>query len=517
MEENFNPNIPQLTPITNSLPEYGDTKRLPSNLELEAAVLGCMLVEHDVVSEIIDIINDETFFDHKHQKIFMVIKTLFTENLPIEPYLVGDKLTKMGLLNEVGGYFYLSELTNRAISSANIESYARILVEKQIQRALIKSGNKIIRDAFNDKIDAFDLLNTAEEQIFAITQNNIKKNFNRLSDLLFEVKKQIQKSAEQKEGLSGVPSGFTALDRVTAGFQNSDLIVMAARPGMGKTSFVLSLARNIALNFNRPVAFFSLEMGATQIVSRLLAAETQLGSDKLRRGRLADYEWELLDLKMKDLEKAPIYIDDSPALSILEFRAKARRLKSKHDVELIIIDYLQLMTGGEKGMNREQEISQISRSLKAIAKELNVPIIALAQLSRAVEQRSSKIPQLSDLRESGAIEQDADIVIFIHRPEYYGLTEDNGQSLIGLAELHIAKHRNGSLEKVNLRWEAHLSKFSDYGTDIEHDSSFNPTSSSYFGDDQVIGSKAVNSDFPASNIAPNTNFDFLNNDTVSPF
>ena len=302
-----------------------------------------------------------------------------------------------------------------------------------------------------------------------------------MSDLVTEAKKQIEKAGQQPDGLSGIPSGFAALDRFTAGWQKSDLVILAARPGMGKTAFVLSLARNAAVGFKKPVAVFSLEMSSIQLVMRLISGEAELAGDKLKKGNLEQHEWHQLDSKIRELTEAPLYIDDTPALSIFELRAKARRLKANHDIQMIVIDYLQLMTAGgdNRGGNREQEISQISRSLKGIAKELEIPVIALSQLSRNVEQRgTSKVPQLSDLRESGAIEQDADMVLFIYRPEYYNITEDEaGQSTAGKAEIHIAKHRNGALGMAPLRYIGHLAKF----TDLEENAPFNANTASYNG------------------------------------
>lgn len=438
----------------------------PQAVDVEEAVLGALMLDKDALSNVIDSLRPETFYKDAHQHIFTAIKELFLASKPVDILTVVQQLKKSGELDLVGGPSYITSLTNRVASTANIEYHTRILNQKQIQRELISVSTKIIRDAYEDSTDALELLDTAEKDLFAVAEGNIKRNFAKMSDLVSEAKKQIETAGKQKDGLSGIPSGFTTVDRFTSGWQKSDLIILAARPGMGKTAFVLSLARNAAVDFNKPVAVFSLEMSSVQLVMRLISGETELSGEKLKKGNLAQHEWHQLDSKIRELTEAPLYIDDTPALSIFELRAKARRLKANHDIQMIVIDYLQLMTaGGEtKGGNREQEISQISRSLKGIAKELEIPVIALSQLSRNVEQRGSgsKVPQLSDLRESGAIEQDADMVLFIYRPEYYKLYEDeSGNSTHGRAEIHIAKHRNGALGMAPLRYIDHLAKFTD--------------------------------------------------------
>ena len=366
----------------------------------------------------------------------------------------------------MGGPLYISQLTNRVASTANIETHARIVSQKFIQRELIRVSNEIIKAAYDETTDTFDLLDKAESNIFEVAEGNIRKSSDKMSTLVKSAMEAIELARKNKDGISGTPTGFNAVDKLTGGWQKSDMIVIAARPGMGKTAFVLSMARNVAVDFKRPVAVFSLEMSGVQLVQRLIASETEINSEKLRKGQLKDYELTQLHHQVVNLSEAPIYIDDTPALSVFELRAKCRRLKSNHGIELIIIDYLQLMTAGEgKGGNREQEISAISRSIKQIAKELDVPVIALSQLSRSVETRGGdKRPMLSDLRESGAIEQDADIVGFIYRPEYYGLTEFNDNERTpsqGLAELIIAKHRNGGLDNIRLRFIANLAKFAD--------------------------------------------------------
>ncbi len=364
----------------------------------------------------------------------------------------------------VGGPYYITQLTNRVASSANIEFHARIISQKFIQRELIRISSEIIKDAFEDTTDVLELLDSAEKNLFSFSESNIRRSSEDMQSLVKEAIEQIEAAKIHEGHLSGVPSGYTELDRVTSGWQKSDLIIIASRPGMGKTALALSIARNVAIDFKRPVAIFSMEMAALQLVLRLISSETALPAEKLRKGTLENYEWEQLNAKIGNLIDAPIYIDDTPALTVFELRAKCRRLKAQHNIQLIFIDYLQLMSSSGKSMsNRQEEISNISRSLKSLAKELNIPIIALSQLSRAVETRGgSKKPILSDLRESGAIEQDADLVIFIYRPEYYKIDEDeHGNPTQGMAEISIAKHRNGALKDIHLRFVPKFAKFID--------------------------------------------------------
>ncbi len=441
----------------------------PQAIDLEEVVLGAMMIDKRGVDEVIDILHSEVFYKPAHQHIFEAIFNLFKEGLPIDLLTVSTRLKKDKTLDLVGGDFVLIQLTQKVSSSAHIEFHARIIIQKYIQRSLIKISNEIIEDSYNESTDVFDLLDTAESKLYEITQGNIKKSSESAQDLVIEAKKKIEEIAN-KQGLSGVPSGFTKLDKLTSGWQPSDLIIIAARPGMGKTAFALSMARNMAVEHNVPVAFFSLEMSSIQLITRLISSETGLSSEKLRTGNLEKHEWEQLNVKVKSLEKAPLYIDDTPSLSIFDLRAKARRLVSKHGIKLLMVDYLQLMTAGgsQSGGNREQEISMISRNLKALAKELNIPVIALSQLSRAVETRGgSKRPLLSDLRESGAIEQDADIVSFIYRPEYYKIDEwddDEHSPTEGQGEFIIAKHRNGGLDEIRLKFVGHLGKFENLET-----------------------------------------------------
>src|SRR5210317_1898967 len=455
----------------------------PQAIDLEEVVLGAMMIDKKGVDEVIDILTPEAFYKEAHQHIFEAIFHLFENSEPVDLLTVSTQLKKNGKLELIGGDFYLISLTQKVSSSAHIEFHVRIILQKFIQRSLIKISNEIIEDSYDETKDVFDLLDKAESKLYEVTQGNIKKSSESAQELVIQAKKKIEEISN-KEGLSGIPTGFTKLDKLTSGWQPSDLIIVAARPGMGKTALTLSMARNMAVNNNHGVAFFSLEMSSVQLITRLISSETGLSSEKLRTGKLEKHEWEQLNVKVKALETAPLFIDDTPSSSIFDLRAKARRLASQHGIKLIIIDYLQLMTagGGQKVGNREQEISMISRNLKALAKELNVPVIALSQLSRAVETRGgSKRPLLSDLRESGAIEQDADIVSFIFRPEYYGMTEwddDDHTPCEGQGEFIVAKHRNGGLDNIRLKFTGHLAKFSDLeeGFSSEFQSSMNAIS-----------------------------------------
>ncbi len=436
----------------------------PQAPELEEAVLGAVMLEKDAILQIIDLLRPESFYREEHQKIFQAIIDLTSANKPIDLLTVTEELRKKKEIDEVGGPVYITQLTTKVASAAHVEFHARIVAQKYIQRELIRVSSEIQGRAFDESTDVDDLLDFSEAELFNIAQGNIKKESQKVNVLIKEAIFQIEEASKRADSLIGIPSGFTKLDRLTNGWQNSDLVIVAARPSMGKTAFVLSMARNMAVEHNRAVAIFSLEMASLQLVNRLIVAETELPSNRIRNGKLADFEWEQLDYKIKKLVDAPIFIDDTPAISVFELRAKARRLKRQNNMDIMIIDYLQLMTGtpDTKG-NREQEVSTISRALKGIAKELNIPVIALSQLNRSVEIRSgNKRPQLSDLRESGAIEQDADMVLFIHRPEKYGLMEDEeGNSLRGIAEIILAKHRNGPIGDVYLKFKDEFAKFTD--------------------------------------------------------
>ncbi len=440
----------------------------PQAIELEEAVLGAVMIEKDAHIAVLDILKPECFYKETHRIIYEAINSLSRKLEPIDILTVTEELKKQEKLELIGGPYFLTQLTAKVASAAHIEYHARIVSQKYIQRELIRVSSEIQERSFDQTVDVDDLLDFAESQLFDVAFGNIKKETRRIDAVIDEAIKRIEEISKRGTGLSGVPSGFTRLDRITSGWQPSDLIIIAARPSMGKTAFVLTMARNMAVEHQKPVAIFSLEMSSIQLVNRMIVSETELAAEKIRNGHLKKFEWEQLEIRLKKLMEAPVYIDDTPAISVYELRAKARRLKIQYKIELLVVDYLQLMSGPPDAQgNREQEVSTISRSLKAIAKELNIPIIALSQLNRSVELRSGdKRPQLSDLRESGAIEQDADLVIFIHRAERFGLTEDaDGNSTIGLAEIIIAKHRNGAIGDLRLRFKTEQAKF----TDLEED------------------------------------------------
>ena len=459
-----------------------DGKIPPQAIDLEEAVLGAMLIDEKGVNEIIELLSPEVFYKRSHQLIYESIERLFRESEPIDLLTVSADLKKNKNFEPAGGDFYLISLSQKVSSSAHIEFHSRIILQKYIQRKLITISNEIIQKSYNESTDVMDLLDEAESKLYDVAQGNIKTSTESAQNLVIRAKARIEEIAKQ-EGLSGVSTGFEKLDKLTSGWQPSDLVIIAARPGMGKTALALSMARNISVQQQIPVAFFSLEISSVQLITRLISSETGLSSDKLRTGKLADHEWQQLNIKVSDLESSPLFIDDSPSLTIFELRAKARRLASSHGIKLIIIDYLQLMNIGSsnKAGNREQEISTISRNLKALAKELDIPVIALSQLSRAVETRGgTKRPILSDLRESGAIEQDADIVSFLYRPEYYGISEwddDMKTPSDGQGEFIVAKHRNGALDSIKLKFIPNLGKFEDLGgfdSPFEFQSKLNP-------------------------------------------
>lgn len=495
--------------------QYG--KLPPQAVEVEEAVLGALMLERDAYVSVADILQPECFYKDEHQRIFRVIKDLNLAGKPIDLLMVTQELRDRSELDLVGGPLYITQLTAKVASAAHIEFHARIIAQKHIQRELIHMSSEIQAKSYQDSIELEDLIDFAESSLFKVTEGNISKESVPVKPVISEAIELMKENSVKPEGMSGVPSGFTGLDRITSGWQKTDLVIIAARPAMGKTAFVLSMARNIAVEHQKPTAVFSLEMSSLQLVNRLIAAETGFGSDKVKTGKLEEHEWVELHSKLENLTSSPLFIDDTPALSIYEFRAKCRRLKSQHNIGCVIVDYLQLMTtGGDAKFSREQEVSTISRNLKAIAKEIDVPIIALSQLSRAVESREGRRPQLSDLRESGAIEQDADMVLFIHRPEYYGITEDaEGNNLQGIAELIIAKHRNGATGDVQLRFQSSMAKFSnlddeDFG-DYASTESLDPrvsmnAASQVVSSGQTYSSK-MNSDAPSE--SSNNNGDNL--------
>jgi replicative DNA helicase len=492
----------------------GDIGKVPPQAtDIEQVVLGAMMLEKEALNDTINIITKDSFYDPRHQFIYGAMHDLFASTKPVDLITVTDRLQKNGELEAAGGVAYIAQLTNRVASSAHIEFHARIIAEKFIKRELIKVSSEIIRDSYDDTFDVFDLLNKAESNLFQIAESNMTKQASTMQNIVGDAIAEIEKARNNPDGISGTPSGFHDLDKITSGWQKSDMIVIAARPGMGKTALVLSMARNTAVDYNMGVAVFSLEMSAVQLVKRLIAGEARIDSEKLRKGNLADHEFQQLHSRITALSAAPIFIDDTPAISIFDFRAKCRRLKAQHDIQLVIIDYLQLMSAkdGKGSGNREQEISNISRSIKEIAKELNIPIIALAQLSRSVEQRGGdKKPILSDLRESGAIEQDADIVSFIYRPDYYGIVkDDDGNSNHGIGEIIIAKHRNGKTDRVRLRFVPEYARFENLTQAYDNnDSTF----------DSTFESEANTYTMPSKMSAENGINDFLDNSKEdSPF
>ena len=438
----------------------------PQAKDLEEAILGAIMLEKSAFDTVIEILKPECFYVEAHQKIYKAMQSLQIKNLPIDLLTVVEELKFKEELDFVGGPYAVTKLTNVVVSSANIEAHSRIVLQKFIQRELIRISGEIIGEAYEDSTDVFDMLDTAETKLFEITNNHLRRNFDDIATVLVKTINRIEEMRNRQDEMTGVPTGFPSLDRLTYGWQPTDLIILAARPSVGKTAFALNLARTAALHPTKPTAvgFFSLEMSSSQLVQRILSAESEIWLEKIARGKLEEHEMKQLYKKgIEKLSKAPIFIDDSAALNIFELRAKCRRLKNKHNIGMIIIDYLQLMSGSaDRNSNREQEISKISRDLKGLAKELQVPIIALSQLSREVEKRKegNKIPQLSDLRESGAIEQDADMVMFLYRPDYYDVTTNEmGESNKGETYVKIAKHRNGSLDTIKLKAELHIQRF----------------------------------------------------------
>ncbi|MBE6310597.1 MAG: replicative DNA helicase [Bacteroidales bacterium] len=441
-------------------------KLQPQDTDLEEAVLGALMLEKDAYVVVCDILKPESFYDVRNQKIYSAIQSLGAMQRPIDMLTVTEQLRRDDNLEEIGGPLRISELTGRVSSAANVEYHARIVAQKYLARELITFCSSVETKAFDESNDVDDLLQEAEGKLFEISQHNVKKEVTQIDPIISEAIKKMEDAAKRESGLSGLQTGYHELDKMTSGWQESDLIIIAARPAMGKTALVLSMAKNMAVNFNIPIAIFSLEMSNVQLVNRLISNVCELNGSKIKSGQLSQYEWEKLMTKVKLLYSAPLYVDDTPSLSIFELRTKARRLVREHKVKMIIIDYLQLMNAsGMKFGSREQEVSMISRSLKQLAKELSIPIIALSQLNRSVESRTDgKRPQLSDLRESGAIEQDADIVCFIHRPEYYTkASEDSeGRDIRGLAEFIIAKHRSGAVGDVKMRFIGDYARFDNW-------------------------------------------------------
>ena len=448
-------------PVIATMPDFG--KVPPQAIDMEEAVLGAIMLEKEAVITILDILKPESFYKDSHRKIFKAVSDLSTKEYPVDLYTVTEELRAHNELESVGGPVYLTQLTSKVVSAANVDYHARIVAQKYIQRELIRVSTEIQARSFDDTWDVTELLDYSENELFQIAEGNIKREVAPINLVIKEAIREIEEAGKREDALVGIPSGFTRLDRLTSGWQKSELIIIAGRPSMGKTAFALSMARNMAIDHGKSVAIFSCEMSSIQLVNRLIIAETDIPSDKIRNGRLSEEEWKQLDTRIKKLVQAPIFIDDTPAISIFELRAKCRRLMAQRKLDIVLVDYLQLMSGPENAGSREQEVSNISRSLKSIAKELNVPILALSQLNRSVEMRGgTKRPMLSDLRESGAIEQDADMVVFIHRQEKFGLmTFEDGSSTKGIAEIIVAKNRNGPVDDVRLRFREERAQFVD--------------------------------------------------------
>jgi len=445
---------------TDKLISDGIGKLPPQAIDLEEVTLGALMIEKDALIEVMDFLKPESFYKDAHREIFKAIQKLFGNSEPIDLRTVANQLRKDGKLESIGGSFYLAGLTSKVSSSANIQHHARIVNERMIRREIIRVCGNGIGKAYEDTNDGLELLGELEQDLLDVSENNIKNDFVDARTLYREAMNDLEERRKSDGRMTGVPSGFNAIDKITSGWQNSDLIIIAARPGMGKTAFILNALRNAAVDFGYPVGVFSLEMSAKQLMNRLISSDSEIDGTRINRGSIADYEFEQIVHKTSQIPEAPIFIDDTAAISILELRAKARRLKIKHGIKVLFVDYLQLMKGNSKG-NREQEISNISQGLKQVAKELDIPVIALSQLSRAVETRGGeKIPMLSDLRESGSIEQDADMVSFLYRPEYYGITElEDGTPAAGVAEFIIAKYRGGSLGAIRIKFVGKFTKF----------------------------------------------------------
>ena len=474
----------------------------PQALEVERAVLGALMNDRDAYAVVCEILSPESFYEQRNQLIYSAIRDLSLAEKPVDVLTVTDELERQGCLDKVGGAIYIADLSNKVASSANIEYHARIIAHKFLARQLISFASEIETKAFDGSMDIDDLMQEAEGSLFELSRRNMKKDYTQIDPVISNAVEVIQKAAANKDGLTGVPTGYHKLDNITSGWQASDLVIIAGRPAMGKTSFALSMAKNIAADYKVPMAFFSLEMSNVQLVNRLISNCCEIQGSKILNGQLKPDEWERLDKRLNNLIGSPLYVDDTPGLSVFELRTKARRLVRDHGVKIIMIDYLQLMNAnGMRFSSRQEEVSTISRSLKQIAKELDIPILALSQLNRGVESREGlegKRPQLSDLRESGAIEQDADMVLFVHRPEYYHIYQDeNGRDLHGMAQIIIAKHRKGATGDVLLNFRGEFTRFEnpeDSNTNIE-----NPG----IGGGEIVGSKINGGDsMPPSGETP---------------
>jgi replicative DNA helicase len=466
----------------------------PQALEIEKAVLGALMIDKDAYAIVCEILRPESFYEPRNQMVYTAIRDLSMDEKPVDMLTVADQLAKTGKLEQVGGPGYIAELSSGVATSANIEYHANIIAQKSLARQLISFASSIQTKAFDETIDVEDLMQEAEGSLFELSQHNMKKDYTAIDPVIAQAVKGIQDAAKNTDGLTGVSTGYFKLDDITSGWQASDLVIIAGRPAMGKTSFALSMAKNIAADLRIPMAFFSLEMSNVQLVNRLISNACEIQGSKILNGQLQRDEWERLDKNINNLLGAPLYVDDTPGLSVFELRTKARRLVREHGIKLIMIDYLQLMNAnGMRFSSRQEEVSTISRSLKGLAKELNIPILALSQLNRGVESREGlegKRPQLSDLRESGAIEQDADMVLFVHRPEYYHIyQDDNGRDLHGMAQIIIAKHRKGATGDVLLTFRGEFTRF-------ENPEDKNIDNRAPIGGGEIIGSRVNGEDNP---------------------
>lgn len=445
------------------LEEYVFGKVQPQATELEKAVLGALLLDRDALMLVADVLRPEVFYLESHQHIYRAITTLFAESNPVDLLTVTQQLQRSGTLDQAGGSYYICELANRVASAANIEYHTRVVFEKFVSRSVIDACTRSIRDAYEATTDVFNLLDSLETQLLR-TRDGQTSGTRKIEDVTADVLRQAEAAAKAKEdgGIIGIPSGISELDRETGGFRNSNLTIIAGRPGMGKSAMLNTIAINAA-KAGFPVGVFSLEMSASELVQRMLSSQARVDGRRLNSGGTTDRDWQKLQTGVEQINAWPVYIDDTPALNIMQIRAKARRWKVMHGVRVVLVDYLQLMGATDRSGNREQQVAEISRGLKALAKELDIPVIALAQLSRAVETRGgAKRPQLSDLRESGAVEQDADNVLFLYRPEYYGIMEDeNGKSMDGVAEVIVAKNRHGRICHAVTKYVAELTLFED--------------------------------------------------------
>lgn len=472
----------------------------PQVLDIEKVVLGALMIDKDAFSMVSEVLRPETFYEPRNQKIYNAIQALNMEEKPVDIMTVTEELKREGTLEDVGGPAYIVELSSHVASSAHIEYHAHILAQKFLARQLISFASVIETKAFDETIDVDELMQEAEGSLFELSQKNMRQDYTQIEPVVKRTIEILQKASANTEGLTGIPSGYTKLDEITAGWQSADLVIIAGRPAMGKTSFALSIAKNIAVDYSEPIAFFSLEMSNVQLVQRLISNTCEIAGNKILSGQLAKDEWERLDKNLSKLTGAPIYVDDTPGLSVFELRTKARRLVREKGVKIIMIDYLQLMNAnGMKFGSRQEEVSTISRSLKGLAKELEIPILALSQLNRTVENREGlegKRPQLSDLRESGAIEQDADMVLFVHRPEYYHIFKDEkGNNLHGMAQIIIAKHRKGATGDVLLNFKGEFTRFQN--PEDAYMASIGPSING-----EILGSK-MNRDEDPFDIQPN--------------